>query len=1684
MSQSLPQIQMPFGATASGDVPEPVLARVQRLYDQGYYLKAYQEALGHGDPSRWSGVRGLVWASRLASNLGAPRLANARALQAFRCARGDAEALFYAAGAVLNGKGPLAALQFVEAHQARIVAASIERRADLVALQARILARFRDFDRALQLMDEAERLCPASPWIFVERSFILRLADRYQESFEAAAQAYSLNARYRPSIQALVQAQKLLGRGDEAYALLTEAARDQESAALWLQLSEWHIERERYAEADAGYAAFKMLSPMMEPAVASWLAGARARVAYLSGAHEQAAAFAGAAGGHYFDTMATRLNATLMVEKTNARRVELAVPFLRQHHMTCAPTCLAMLAHYFKKPADQAAIAAEICYDGTEDHKERHWAESNGYTVKEFTVDWATTVALIDRGLPFCLNTQETASAHLQIVMGYDPVLGLLLIRDPFSHAVGEFLAVEFFERYRHNGPRGMVMVPQNDAKRLEPVLFVDAQLYDERHAMRRAMLTYDRVAAEHALARAAERHAEHWMVLSMRLELARYDSDGKTVLDLTERLYALNPANKRYLHLRLNTLREHARQNIRVAMLEDLVRKPGCDTVFYVQLADELRHNRQRLDEAESLLHRAIAQRPQDGSTYWYLAEIFRQKRQWGEAARLARLAACLDETNEFLAAAYFNAARFVDGGQGEAVAFLRRRFERFGLQSTGPARTLHWALGVAQQTAESFAVLEDALRLRPDDGELLLYAADAYAGHGSHARADDLLKRAADRVLPLSYSEALATIAELRGERRTALRHWQTVAKLCPQALEAHNRIATLLDKMQSRHQAVAYMQGIVAQYPDNRYLRKALVEWLRDHDSPELGAALEGLISVWPQDSWAHRELALYYAGTGRFGLADQALAAAQILDPDSYGFHYARGYVERLRGDLPAAQTAFLAALSRHVDSSHALIQALRSTQTIGERIAIISRFKEMLLAGRTTLGDGLRAFYEQGADYLAPDEMLTALTQMHAAFDHLPEAWANLAQHHLAAHNMDAALEIVGAATARFPLHQLTWLMAASVHRACGDRPSLEDALQKSVAAQPADGHGVRQLAAFYEESGDLDREAAVLVAAIERQPLDAGNLAYLADCLWRRGDKSEAIDRLIASLKIDMRTVGAWDTLVDWTQAHGEPDRAGNVARDLAQKRPDDAWAWTCLARVLRGPKHLSERLAALDHALKQDDELLAAYELKADVLIDAGMMATALDVLRSAELPQDKQQVLLCKEARLLLEANEPAAAASVIAAVLSIEPMHHDGLSLRAEAAQMQGDATDYLKACEALVAFHPQIATSHGFLGDARVRLNDLSGAKAAFARAVDIAPDYEFAAYYLFDLQLEDGEQEAAGVTLALLQTFQAEAPAVVQRQALLAVVRGDWDTLTRALHKLGAAPENEAPRLQKIAAAAVAQGRARAVLPALESLAQHSETRERAALSLVTVCIGGGDYARGLAVLNLPLADGVWATCALALGQALAAAKQLTLFSDMVKTHGRRLHARDDTWASIGLSYGALRRDRDAAQWLADWQSRATVEPLVLYNLSLALRRTGHSDEAGAVNLAGAARGGDDDVALAHALWAAFHAATIGDETTARALLERWSSNSIALNEHDRMVYEMALAALVFARAGATGRGFRQALKGLRALRRWERGPFPQGFYDREFRAGVRRMGETAGQPWAFLGRCEGVLPIF
>ncbi len=160
---------------------------------------------------------------------------------------------------------------------------------------------------------------------------------------------------------------------------------------------------------------------------------------------------------------------------------------------------------------------------------------------------------------------------------------------------------------------------------------------------------------------------------------------------------------------------------------------------------------------------------------------------------------------------------------------------------------------------------------------------------------------------------------------------------------------------------------------------------------------------------------------------------------------------------------------------------------------------------------------------------------------------------------------------------------------------------------------------------------------------------------------------------------------------------------------------------------------------------------------------------------------------------AQLLTETSGRPAALEFLARACARFP-HNDPLhQARVEWLRDAGPALleQYVEAAEALVRINPD-AVASAYRGDARLKSTDRAGARDDFRRALEQAPSHAFAAFHLFDLELGDGNLDAA---LALLESLKTHAGGdyVDAREVQLALARRDLGAASAVLARLCKSP---------------------------------------------------------------------------------------------------------------------------------------------------------------------------------------------------------------------------------------------------------------------------------------------------
>lgn len=1361
-------------------------ARVWELYNHGYYLQAYRAALTIGPLAEWEGTAAMLLAGRLANNLGSYSLGRKLHSRAYRLDPGNGEAAYYKARVILERRGPLAAWNFLR-KVGTTINASTTVQSDWLGSHAVVLGVLRDFDAAEEWLAKAEKLDPANPWIWIERSHLYELEDKYEEALTAANHSLELRPYFRPGVQAAAQMLVMLGRDEAALALLNDAATKIESCWLMAQFAQLQTELGLHTEARQSIERFAELAPLLDKGAEQWLHARRADAAYLCGDYEAALHFTQLSESPFHKLVAERMEAA----GEEAKRVILPVGFVRQHHLTCAPATLTFISRFWQMPVDHLSVVEAICYDGTPARSERDWAEKQGWFVREFCVNWEDTVKLIDRGVPFTLTTVEPGNAHLQAVIGYDSRRGTILARDPYERSLVEYAAKEMLERYGSSGPRGMAIVPLAQKHLLEELELHEAALYDGLYQVQQALYAHQRAAADapiQALMNVAENHR---LTHQAQLAVAEYDCDDVRVLACLEQLLTLFPEDANWRLYKLSVLRRLARRLERLALLQAIYEDKKSHPLFWQMYADELSDDGREQTKVQKMMRRTMRYGVTDAHNFYLLANQFWLQRRFVEAKELYRFAACLKDTNENYVRSYFSAAQYFHE-QAEAIRFLNNRLQRFGKRSSYPARTLSWAYEQTGQQPRALTILKEGLALRPDDADLMLYAIDVLARLGKFDEAEALLAQAETKARHVDWLHSKALIAAYRSETKSALSTWRQVLEAEPLNLGATGNLAQALADTSGEEAPIAFLRERVAQFPHNLALHRLLVDWSRN-DPAAFQQAIRAMIEVDPVDAWARRELAMALLAQQNYESALAEAALAQRLEPaQSYGYSVlARIYTETDK--LDEAKAAYREAIKLSVDNDYAIANLMSLSHAAAERRAALQFIKDELVR-QVTFGDGLLAYREYARGTLNADELREVLQEALQTRPDLWQAWSALMLQLIDMQQYDEALKLAEQAAEFFPLVPRIWFDLSLVQQARLDREGEKEALQKALEISPSWGKAVRQLAEVYTNSGELEKARTMLEQAIAQTPLDAFNYGYLAEVLWRLGEREKAIERLQRAVTIEPGYDWAWTNLRAWLRELQREDEVIALVRSVAEKRAGEARSWLLLAETLNRVADLPERLRALDRANELNPRLLEAHIRRAQFLAEAGRFDEARTACRPAVFNGDLPLGLRNAAALVEAESGNLEQAIEQMRAVVAEEPNNYEGWSRLADWTRTdENRKQEYLEAAIELVRIAPNYVLSLGYLGDARKLNDDRAGAKEAFKRAFTLAPDYDFGGFNLFDLQWEEREYEAAEETLKGLRQHIGGASVTV-REIKCAAQRVEVEAAGQHLRTLCRAPD--------------------------------------------------------------------------------------------------------------------------------------------------------------------------------------------------------------------------------------------------------------------------------------------------
>ncbi|MEM1027174.1 MAG: tetratricopeptide repeat protein [Planctomycetota bacterium] len=1189
---------------------DPIIDAVKSAYDNGRYLEASELGQPLGELKTWPVGRGRNLAARLAGNLGGSRLSSSLHLRNFRQAPEDpGYALFYGyetrssygpwrTWLYLNERGETPFLGHDD-DDAR--ARSPRLCADWLALRAGLLAGFRDFTAAERDLDAAFELMPDRPWLMIERSGVLLAQDRYEESLASAEQALSLAPNYRPAVQQVGRCLLLLDRRDQAIDHLRQATERLQCGGLWWQLAGLYRETLAYDEEADAIDRAEALWPLMDKSYHEALAARRSDIAYHRGDLHAAVDQSEAVKGRFFKVVRENMKAALKSEAPRPPRKLLSLPFVRQHHMTCAPATLSTIARYFDREADHLQITEEICYDGTPWHSERHWAEQNGYLVREFKVTPESAAACIERDLPFTLSTVEADNAHLQAVVGYDALRQTVLIRDPYNPNIGEMLGLGLQERYGPTGPRGMLIVPEDQAHRLDGLELPDVDEYHHYFQLHRALDAHDREAA-HRIAQTLAEHAPgHNLTHYAKLSLAAYDADPAGELEALDALLETHPDNEPLKMRRYAVLQRLERRDEASELLETLVADPKSDDAFRERLIVLLQDDARQAPRIRALLRKLLRRRHSAALYHAFACTLWEEPDQRRLATDAYGFAATLADKNELYADSYFVAQQHA-GNTDQTLARLGERVERLGHKSAQPVLTYYHALCRVNRQTEALDQLDFGIERRPTDPDLVQLAARENARYGREDRARQLIADIEPHSRRASWLRVAASVHEMCGDLPQALEHARTLAELEPLNAGAHYQTASLLAALESHDAGLGHLEAACDRFPHRVDLQETLHEWVRPHDPERARRVIRRVIELNPNYTWAVRQLAYYCLEDQAIDEADELARTAAELEPHNDATLYLLAEVQLARGDADAARRTHRQTLERNADN-HAAIARLLELSHDPEIAASSTRFIAEQFEKQRLFGDGLQSFQERAVGLMRDADLLDILDRIHQHRPDLWPAWVVLIRQHLAMDQLDDAAKLAAQATKRFPLLPAVWICRARVHHSRLERGEQERCLREALHINPTAEFAVSQLLDYFTSHAQFDEALDFIEQTLARDPRNASLQSYHARVRWSVHQDERCLDLAEKALSLEHRLDALWNQYPSWAEQLNQPDRPLDTCRRLIEQRPGDADLRLTQATLLHKPADVPARLAALDEAVRLRPRFADAHDQRVDAL-------------------------------------------------------------------------------------------------------------------------------------------------------------------------------------------------------------------------------------------------------------------------------------------------------------------------------------------------------------------------------------------------------------------------------------------------------------------------------------------------
>ncbi len=527
---------------------------------------------------------------------------------------------------------------------------------------------------------------------------------------------------------------------------------------------------------------------------------------------------------------------------------------------------------------------------------------------------------------------------------------------------------------------------------------------------------------------------------------------------------------------------------------------------------------------------------------------------------------------------------------------------------------------------------------------------------------------------------------------------------------------------------------------------------------------------------------------YETLGAAGKAADDFARAVAIDPDDPGARMRLGRIRLRQGRLREAreELAFVAGRDpAHAEAHHLLgvVHLDRSREPGANREAELAEARRALeralalrprhpptIAILTVALDELRLFSEServlasALDALAP-----------ALVKDLGLIYSRLANYDRAARAFE-----------RLPPdgEEAPWraVQLGICYRETRQYDRARDSLREALALAPGNGTARLLLGSVLFQLGEIEDARSSLEKALEEAAPGARTHLELARVFAALGEREAAIAHCLEAIALEPEREEAHYQLGQLLAQEGRAGEASEAFESFEALKKlseevlryegrvghytDDVPSLLELARLYRGQGRADKAADTLRRAGRIDPDRAAIPLAMADLLVEQGLYADALEFSRQALSLEPRSPEALFQASLIHRARNDLEQAERSLRKLLEVDPGHARGWNDLGVLLERAGRYPDAIAAFESAVAADPDFALAYNGLGVALFERGNYAGSAAHFEKVVELSPDYAQARLNLAEAYRRLGRQADAASQMReyeRLRSLTASAP---------------------------------------------------------------------------------------------------------------------------------------------------------------------------------------------------------------------------------------------------------------------------------------------------------------------------------